>query len=39
MAIHASYEGRPAWIVLHSPTSGSSASGIYIIDDATGHIV
>lgn len=39
MALHASYEGRPAWIVLYSPASGSSASGVYIVDDTTGEAV
>lgn len=39
IALHASYEGRPAWIVLHSPTSGSSVSGVYVVDDATGETI
>lgn len=38
VAIHASYGGWPAWIVLHSPASSSSVSGVYIVDDATGRI-
>jgi hypothetical protein len=39
MAVHASYEGQPAWIILFSLASGASESGVYIVDDATGRIV
>ncbi len=39
MAIHASYEGRPAWIILFSPRSDLSAPDIHVVDDATGKLV
>jgi hypothetical protein len=35
MAIYASYEGQPAWIILFSPASGASMSAVYIVDRAT----
>jgi hypothetical protein len=39
IAVHAAYEGRPAWIILFSPASGASVAAIYIIDDGTGQLV
>jgi hypothetical protein len=39
LAVHASYEGRPAWIILFSPASGSPASVVYAPDDAAGSEV
>ena len=37
MAVHASYEGRPAWIILFSPAPDKSVSAAYVVDDATGN--
>ena len=37
MAVHASYEGRPVWIILFSPASDKSVSAAYVVDDATGN--
>ncbi|HEY3274243.1 MAG TPA: hypothetical protein VGJ92_10800 [Methanocella sp.] len=39
LAVHASYEGRPAWIILFSPASGPSVSAVYAPADVTGSIV
>jgi hypothetical protein len=39
MAVHASYEGRPAWIIFFSPASGSLVSAVYAPDDAGGSEV
>jgi hypothetical protein len=39
LAVHASYEGRPAWIVLFSTTAGSPGPDVYVVDDATSRVV
>jgi hypothetical protein len=35
-AIHANYEGQPAWIVLFVPAAGASGPAAYVIEDSTG---
>ncbi len=42
LAIHAEYEGRPAWIIAFSPGAGATAmSGpvAYVVDEASGNVV
>jgi hypothetical protein len=36
LAVHASYEGRPSWIILFIPASGAPVSVVYVPDDAGG---
>ena len=38
MAVHASYDGQPAWIILFSPSPGTSAPAAYVVDESSGKV-